>query len=366
MLDPLVNSVEALQALYEVVKGRMVANVLSGKESFHVAHIAPSKHEYALGMLSAENLVIAPASLNKRHSNSHTNRAGVFMFVNDMQIKNTILSDDKDVLDRIIDYIGLDTIISFCKKSKLSHSQRQAAIKKLSGLVDHTNPDHSQFIVLLSDKDAKTPAIHAAIEAINGAKEYKPMMKGQRLSESAMLIKELIRHAEFRCELEEYAAIAREYTYGDFAHIGLSVDAQKTLFKLLHGYLEFEMEDEVDCLKYELRAPLRAVQEVANKVARDNQERAERAAQRAIEEVLTDAEQAAKRIRDMVYDATFWASFGDDDDCADFCHLPETEAERVSRIEEKIVRQAFEAYGYNIFVDGADYCDLSNRTEVIF
>lgn len=260
VLDPLVNSVDALQALYEVVKGRMVANVLSGKELFHVAHIAPSKHEYVLGMLSAENLLIAPASLNKRYSNTHANRAGVFMFVNDMQIKNTILSDDKDVLDRIIDYIGLDTIISFCKKSKPSHSQRQAAIKKLSGLVDHTNPEHSQFIALLTDRDSKTPAIHAAIEAINGAKEYKPMMKGQKLSESAMLIKELIRHAEFRCELEEYAAIAREYTYGDFAHIGLSVDAQKTLFNLLHGYLEFEMEDEVDCLKYELRAPLRAAE----------------------------------------------------------------------------------------------------------
>lgn len=366
VLDPLVGSVDALQALYEVVKGRMVANVLSCTELFHVAHIAPSKHEYVLGLLSAENLLISPASLNKRHINTHANKAGVFIYRADMQIKNTILSDDKDVLDRIIDYIGLDTIISFCKKSKLSHSQRQAAIKKLSGLVDHTNPEHSQFIALLSDNDAKTPAIHSAIEAINGAKEYKPMMKGQKLSESAMLIKELIRHAEFRGELEDCAAIAREYTYGDFAHIGLSADAQKTLFNLLHGYLEPEMENEVDCLKYELRAPLRAAEQRHTEVMVRDQERLASRAQAAVQDVITEAEQAAKRIRDMVSNATFWADFGDDDNCAEFCYVPETEAERASRIEARIVRMASDAYGYNVFVGVCDYCSLCDRTEVIF
>jgi hypothetical protein len=293
VLDPLRNSVEALQALYDVVKGRMVANVLSGTELFNVAHIAPSKHEYVLGLLSAENLIIAPASLNKRHANTHANKAGVFMYRADMEIKNTILSNDTDVLDRIIDYIGLETVISFCKKSKLTHSQRQAAIKKLSGLVDHTNPDHGQFLALLSDKDAKTPQIVAAIEAINGAKEYKAMMKGQRLSESAMLIKELIRHAEFRGELEDCAAIARQYTYGDFAHIGLSADAQKTLFNLLHGYLEPEMENEADCLMYELRAPVRAAEERYKEVMVNHQAMSERRAAKLEAEALEKARHIA-------------------------------------------------------------------------
>lgn len=293
VLDPLRNSVEALQAVYEVVKGRMVANVLSGTELFNVAHIAPSKHEYVLGMLSAENLMIAPASLNKRHANTHANKAGVFMYRADMEIKNTILSDDKDVLDQIIDYIGLETIIAFCKKSKLTHSQRQAAIKKLTGLVDINNPDHAQFIALLSDSTAKAAQIAAAIEAINGAKEYKPMMKGQRLSESAMLIKELIRHAEFRCELEDCAAIVRQYTHSNFAHIGLSIDAQKTLFNLLHGYLEPEMENEVDCLMYELRAPMRATEELAREAVVRSQEMSERRAAKLEIETLEKAKHIA-------------------------------------------------------------------------
>lgn len=258
VLDPLVDSVEALQALYDVVKVRLVANVLSGTELFNVAHIAPSKHEFVLGLLSAENLLIAPAAMNKRHTNTHANKAGVFMYRADMELSNTILPDDTDILDRIIDYIGLETVTTFCKKSKLTPSQRQQALKKLSNLVDASNPDHSQFIALLSDSTAKTPQIVAAVEAINGFKEFKPMMKGQRLSESAMLIKELIRHAGFRGELEDYAAIARQYTREDFAYIGLSVDAQRCLFNLLHGYLEPEMENEVDCLMYELRAPIRA------------------------------------------------------------------------------------------------------------
>lgn len=366
ILDNLVGNVEALQALYEVVKGRMVANVLSGQESFHVAHIAPSNHEYVLGMLCAENLLIAPACLNKRHTNTHANKAGVFMYRADMQIKNTILSDEQDILDRAIDYIGYDTVVAFCKKSNLTPSQRQAAIKKLSGLVDTANPDHAQFIAILSDPNAKTPQIVAAIEAINGFKEFKPMMKGQRLSESAMLIKELIRHAEFRGELEDCAAIAREYTRADFVHIGLSGDAQRCLFNLLHGYLEPEMENEVDCLLYELRAPVRAAQERSTEVMVRDQERLARRAQAIVQDVLTEAEQAAKRIRDMVRDATFWADFGDDDDCADFCFLPETETERKTRIETTIVRMASEAYGFNVFVDCYDYCCLSDRVEVTF
>lgn len=280
VLDPLVGSVEALQALYEIVKGRMVANVLSGKELFHVGHVAPSKHEYVLGMLCAENLLVVPASLNKRHANNHANKAGVFMYRADMIIRNTILPDDLDVLDRVIEYIGLDTVIAFCKKSHLAPSQRQAAIKKLAALIDNANPDHKQFVALLADKDAKTPAIHAAIEAINGAKEFKPMMKGQRLSESAMLVKELIRHAEFRYELEECAAIARQYTREDFSHTSLSNDAQRTLFKLLHGYLEPEMENEVDCLMYELRAPLRAKDARTAAIEVRMQEHAREAAER--------------------------------------------------------------------------------------
>lgn len=366
ILDKLVGNVEALQALYDVVKVRLVANVLSGQESFHVAHIAPSKHEYVLGMLCAENLLITPAFLNKRHTNNHANKAGVFMHRTDMDIKNVILSDDQDILDRAIEYIGYDTVATFCKKSKLTTSQRQAAIKKLSSLIDATNPDHAQFIYLLSDSTAKTPQIVAAIEAINGFKEFRPMMKGQKLSESAMLIKELIRHAEFRGELEDYAAIARQYTRSDFAHIGLSADAQRCLFNLLHGSLEPEMENEVDCLQYELRAPVRAAQERGREVMVRNQERLSNRAQADVQDVLTEAEQAAKRIKHMVSSATFWADFGDDDDYAEFCYLPETESERAARIEARIFRKASEAYGYNAFVDGYDYCCLSNRAEVIF
>ncbi|MNJ21177.1 hypothetical protein D3C77_155230 [compost metagenome] len=322
VLDPLVNSVEALQALYDVVKGRMVANVLSGKELYHVAHIAPSKHEYVLGLLCAENLVIAPASMNKRHINTHTNKAGVFMYRADMQIKNTILSDDRDVLDQIIDYIGLDTIVSFCKKSKLTHSQRQAAIKKLSAIVDINNQDHQQYIDLLTDHTAKTPQIVAAIEAINGAKEYKAMMKGQRLSESAMLIKELIRHAEYRGELEEFAAIAREYTREDFAHIGLSVDAQKTLFNLLHGYLEPEIEDEVDCLKYELRAPIR-VQNARTAAI-------EARVQQHTQEALKAAEQFAQFHVAM---QTLRAEI----DGVEFCHLPTPDVQLVPKHAPQVI-----------------------------
>jgi len=363
IFDTLVGSVDNLVDLYNVVKLRMTANVMSGKDSFHICHVAPIKHETVLGLLNAENLIVAPAYLNRRHSNNHSNKAGVFMYRTDILPKLYIASDEAGVLDRIFDFIGVDTVVAFCKKAKLTESRRQASLAKLAKLVDRANKDHDKFAAVLDDSNSKTPEIIAAVEAIQNQKEFKPMMKGQTLSDSAMLIKELIRHAEFRCELEEFASIAREYTRSDFTHIGLSRDAQNTLFDLMHGMVSEneQMDNDIECLKFELRAPLRAADERRKEVLNTNQERLAYKAQKAVQAVLTDAEQHAKRIVDMVDSATFWASFGDDDDYADFCYLPETETERVSRVEARIVRMALEAYGHNAFDEGNEYCSLSDR-----
>ncbi|NBA96839.1 hypothetical protein [Pseudomonas sp. R5(2019)] len=315
----LVGSVDNLIELYSVVKLRMTANVLSGKDSFHICHVAPVKHENVLGLSNAENLIIAPSFLNRRHSNTHSNKAGVFMYRANVELKHYVGSDEAGVLDRIINMIGEETIIAFCKKAKLTESRRQASLAKLAKLVDYNNPEHARFIAILEDSSSKTPEIVAAVEAVQNRAEFKPMMKGCRLSDSAMLIKELIRHAEFRYELEEFADIAKQYTRGDFAHIGLSIDAQRTLFDLLHGVVAEEMEDEVDCFKYELRAPLRAAEQRHSEVLILNQERLTARAQAAVQDVVSEAEQAAKRIRDMVSNATFYADFLDG---ADFCYLP--------------------------------------------
>ncbi|PQB02261.1 hypothetical protein D0N73_12935 [Pseudomonas fluorescens] len=356
-------SVDNLVDLYNVVKFRMTANVMSGKDSFHICHVAPTKHETVLGLMNAENLIVAPAYLNRRHSNTHSNNAGVFMYRTDILPKLYVASDEAGVLDRIFDFIGTETIIAFSKKAKLTESRRQASLAKLEKLVDRGNKDHDKFAAILDDSTSKTPEIIAAVEAIQSREEFKPMMKGQKLSDSAMMIKELIRHADFRCELEEFASIAREYTRGDFAHIGLSRDAQNTLFDLMHGMVSENdaMDNEIDCLKFELRAPLRAAEARQQDTLARNQERLAAKAQEAVQSLLVDAEQHVKR---MTSTATFFAGFGDD--CADFCYMPETETERTSRIEAQIVRMASEAYGYNALIGGANFCDLSDRAEHIF
>lgn len=314
IFDTLVGSVDNLMALYEVVKLRMTANVMSGKDSFHICHIAPVKHDNILGLSNAENLVIAPAIFNRRHSSKHCNKAGVYMYRADAPMKLFVASDEVGLLDRIIDMIGEETVIAFCKKAKLKDSQRQASLEKLAKLIDHSNPDHARFIAILNDTHSKTPEIIAAVEAVQSRAEFKPMMKGQKLSDSAMLVKELIRHAEFRCELQEFADIATQYTREDFALTTLSIDAQRTLFDLLHGVAEEEMEDEVDCLKYELRAPMRkavAAQELS----------AERARQNAIA--------AAELAERNYYAAISWTCiqgcWDAEDAGIEFCDLPEPE-----------------------------------------
>lgn len=274
VLDELVGSAEALEALYNVVRTRLVANVLTGPtvstdgkriDAFHVGHIAPVKHEYVLGMLCAENLIILPAKLNRTHSNAHTNSAGVFMYRSDMQIRNTILSNDQDILERAIAYIGVDTVTEFCKKAKLAPSQRAAALKKLFALVDPSDESHTPFIALLGDKNATTPQLVAAIETIQCKAQFKPLMRGEKLSPSAMLIQELIRHAAFRPELDDYAAICCAYTNDGYHHDALSADSQGILSRLLHG--ELENEDVIDELKFDLRTPTRAANARAERIA---------------------------------------------------------------------------------------------------
>lgn len=274
VLDQLVGSVEALEALYKVVRTRLVANVLTGPtisadgkrtDPFHVGHIAPVRHEYVLGMLCAENLIVLPAKLNRTHSNVHANSAGVFMYRSDLQIKNTILSTDQDILERAIAYIGLDTITEFCKKAKLAPSQRAAALKKLFALVDPSDESHAPYIALLGDKKATTPQLVAAIETIQCKAQFKPLMRGKKLSPSALLIQELIRHATFRPELNEYAAICRAYTKDGCHHDNLSSDSQATLSRVLHG--EFETDEVTDELKFDLRAPTRSANAKADRIA---------------------------------------------------------------------------------------------------
>lgn len=274
VLDQLVGSVEALEALYAVVRTRLVANVLTGPtistdgkrtDPFHVGHIAPVRHEYVLGMLCAENLIVLPAKLNRTQSNAHTNSAGVFMYRCDMQIRNTILSSDQDTLECAIAYIGLDTVTEFCKKAKLAPSQRAAALKTLFALVDPADESHAPFIMLLGDKNATTPQLVSAIETIKCKAQFKPLMRGKKLSPSAMLIQELIRHAGFRPELDDYAAICRAYTNDGYHHDALSVDSQSILSRLLHG--EFESEDVIDELKFDLRTPTRAANARADRIA---------------------------------------------------------------------------------------------------
>lgn len=289
VLDQLVGDVQALEDLYKVVRTRLVANVLNGpkvsatgkaSDSFHVAHIAPSQHEFILGHLCAENLIVVPAALNRSHSNLHINKAGVFSYRCELDIRNTILTTDNDILERAIEYIGLDTVIDFCKTVKLSPSQRAAAHKRLSALVDRTDESHAQWLALLNDPKATAPQLVAAIETIEDKKQYKPLMRGEKLNESAMLIQELIRHAEYRPELEDYAAICKGYTKDGYHHTLLSHDSQNTLSKLLHGYLEPEMLDEVEELLYDLRMPVRSA---AAKSSYYSQQTAKRAEAEALE-----------------------------------------------------------------------------------
>lgn len=127
-----------LLELLKITRNRTKYNgIFKGKveRRYEVSHIIAVKDQSRLGLLHPLNMVIAPASFNrKRGSYSSALDVGLSLSRNQLKSKYRVdrHEDFSTVFRRIKRYLGKATIESFLSEAKVYLSQRNQLLKKLS------------------------------------------------------------------------------------------------------------------------------------------------------------------------------------------------------------------------------------------
>ncbi|MEG1626450.1 hypothetical protein [Pseudomonas sp.] len=263
--------VEALTQLYKLVCFRMKANLAdSGKDTYHMSHIAPVSGALVLGEFHPANLVITPSVRNQQHGTAHLNDAGVFVDRCELKKKHTLKGTESwsELLDLVIAYIGESAITEFAKKNKLKESSKAQLRVKLEKAIimaqeegTHDAASLYPYIKTKNDTKATVVDLQNAYGQLTNKAAWNPT--SVRYNESAVAILELARHSQYRPELAPLADILTELNssmdmYKGFGFVKASIEEEKLdlIFDLLHGEV---VGCEVDEWIVELSAKLESV-----------------------------------------------------------------------------------------------------------
>lgn len=154
-------SQEQLEALYDVYASCQKMNGYGlrkeyGEAQFEISHIAPVRGKQTVGLFRADNLVIAPMSLNRAHGTKHF--AGGASFPVAALSPRFALDKDAnhaDVIQRIIKLIGEKVVMAVVKSKKIQPSKRQALYSWLVDNLDPANPDHTKHLATIETASAR-------------------------------------------------------------------------------------------------------------------------------------------------------------------------------------------------------------------
>lgn len=230
------HDVASLTDLYALYKRCLCANEYGDTRAYAMSHIAPVKGQSAIGLLHADNLVIAPSSMNRSH--------GIKYFGHGLSIPRAKLESRymvhkgdgrSSTVARIIKFLGADVITEFAKAVKLQPSTRH---KTLSWLHDHLDPDvpeHAEHLAKLDNMSSKAlSALKATLQGKDG-KGFKLLT--QEVHPLDIFAAELQRHAVIRPDLEQLAAFIYESTrrVNHREPFLLESSLLPDLFAVLHG-----------------------------------------------------------------------------------------------------------------------------------
>lgn len=121
------HTLESLLALYAVYKFSIRANGIGSAERlYHICHIYPSAGQAAVGMLFADNLVVAPALANQRHGAKFVNGKGRCLPRSKLLEKHYVSEDESNsvVIGRIVDFLGVELVEAAVVKGKVQKATR--------------------------------------------------------------------------------------------------------------------------------------------------------------------------------------------------------------------------------------------------
>ncbi len=152
---------QELEALYDVYASCQRMNGYGlrrdhGEAPFELSHIAPVRGQDSIGLFRADNLVIAPMSLNRSHGSKHYS-GGASIPLAELSARFTISKDASvsEVVQRVIQIIGVEVVQAVVQSRKIQPSKRQALYSWLVDHLDPANPDHTQHLKTIETASAR-------------------------------------------------------------------------------------------------------------------------------------------------------------------------------------------------------------------
>ena len=146
---------QQLEDLYDVYSSCQKMNAYGlrksmGEDPFELSHIAPVRGKTSVGLFRADNLVIAPMSLNRSHGTNHYS-GGASISRADLLPRFAVSKDDSvsEVVQRVIQLIGEDVVQAVVQSRKIKPSTRQKHYSWLIEHLDPANPDHAEHFKIL-------------------------------------------------------------------------------------------------------------------------------------------------------------------------------------------------------------------------
>lgn len=229
------HTLETLLDLHAVYKTSLKANEYGDKKDFEISHISPVKGTSTLGLLHAQNLVVAPVALNRAHGTKHYGH-GLNIPRHTMLPKYAVHEGAKrsTTVDRVIAYLGKDVVAQLVIKAKIQPTERY---KLLAWLRAHM-PATDERLALLEGMSTKAlKALKAEIEGML-PRDFK--IKTSRHSSLLVLFSELERHISYRPELQAVADSVQRIIPAHLMNVrrwegSLSDAGLQALFDVLHG-----------------------------------------------------------------------------------------------------------------------------------
>lgn len=239
------HTVESLTELYHLHTYRYRANMFKSfdddhQNSYQLSHIIPVHGTNQLGLLHAENLVVALASENKQH--------GAKWFGYGKGIPRTSIrskwdvqpnTSREDVFKLMTKIVGTVKLTQFAKAVKLKPSKRQEHIEYLSAELKIDMPEHATHLKALSNKSTTTQALGAIVAELKGKKVSTFKRECDYFSPFRVFRDELFRCTKYRPDLTDVHALLCEVTAIEWARHHEEPKLQSwevaALFDILHG-----------------------------------------------------------------------------------------------------------------------------------
>lgn len=208
---------------------------------YHKSHIIPVQGPRLMGLLHAENLVIATAMDNKQHGIKHFGygRGIERHMLNDRWSVPKTGMTNETLFGLILEVVGKEKYERFAKAAKLKPSPRMAHIKYLESVLHDDNPDHKEHLKALRSKGTTTRALGTIVATLKGKKVNAFKMECDYFSPFRVYKEEALRLSRYRPELAVLHEMLKEIELIQYSRTleepRLEPWETAALFDILHG-----------------------------------------------------------------------------------------------------------------------------------